>query len=230
MNRLQEAMVTNLVGVASGLGTSFFSWWVLFHVIVPKIDFSKKISKRKAQDNSGYTYRIKIANSGNRDIVSVECTARLIVDWDGTNNWKAFYIPLNPAGDRKTELPKISKGGVRVFRLYISQIKSLRMSSRVPANIKLAAEDGTLELEEILCLGTNAKLKIYIAGNDGFSGARKVFESSYYSLSDIVSGRFQNLEVVPAAPDDEEDIAEIKASNLERGSDHGSDRTDLDLP
>ncbi len=197
---------------------------MLFHGIVPKIEFSKKISKRKPQEDADYTYHVKIANYGNRDILSVECIARLIVDWEGTKNWKAFYIPLNPSGDRKTELPKIPKGGVRVLRLYVSQIKNIRTSYLVPADIKLAAENGTLGLEDVLRLGVTAKFKIYIAGNHGFSGARKVFESGYYTLNDIAYGKFKDLEVVPSAPFEQETVTGLRNNEPEMDADLGLDQ------
>jgi hypothetical protein len=197
MNKLSETILSNLIGVATGLGTSFFSWWVLFHVIVPRIQFSNKISKRKSKDHAGYDYRVKILNSGSRDIVGVECIARLIIDWEGKGNWKAFYIPMNPAGERKTELPKIKKNGNRVLLLYVSLINSIRNRGVVPDYIKSAAEEGTLGLEELFSLGTLSKLKVYISGYDEFSGARKVFESKFYSYKDIVDGTFDKLEVIP---------------------------------
>jgi hypothetical protein len=200
MNRLSEIVISNLFGVATGLSTSFISWWVLFHAIVPKIQFSNAISKRKSKDHAGHDYRVKILNSGQRSIVGVECTARLIIDWEGRKNWKAYYIPMNPSGERKTELPKITKNGNRVLLLYVSLIQSIRKSGMVPNHVKLAAEEGTLELEEILALGSNAKIKIYVSGYDEFSGARKVFESRFYSCIDIVYGRFGELEVIPAVP------------------------------
>jgi hypothetical protein len=198
MNRLSEIVISNLTGVAAGLGTSFLSWWVLFHVIVPRIEFSNKISKRRSRDHAGHDYRVKILNLGRRSIVGVECIARLIIDWEGKNNWKAFYIPMNPAGERKTELPKIKKNGNRVLILYVSLIQGIRKSGNVPDHIKMAAEEGTLELEAILSLGANAKLKIYVSGYDEFSGARKVFESDFYSCTDIVHGKFSELEVIPS--------------------------------
>ena len=197
MNKLSETILSNLIGVATGLGTSFFSWWVLFHVIVPRIQFSNKISKRKSKDHAGYDYRVKILNSGSRGIVGVECIARLIIDWEGKGNWKAFYIPMNPAGERKTELPKIKKNGNRVLLLYVSLINSIRNRGVVPDYIKSAAEEGTLGLEELFSLGTQSKLKVYISGYDEFSGARKVFESKFYSYKDIVDGTFDKLEVIP---------------------------------
>ena len=199
MNKLSEIALSNLIGVATGLSTSFLSWWVLFHVIVPRIQFSKSISKRKSKDHAGHDYRVKILNSGRRSIVGVECIARLIIDWEGKKNWKAFYIPMNPAGERKTELPKIIKNGNRVLILYVSLIQGIRKSGIVPDHIKLAAEEGSLELEAILSLGANAKLKIYVSGYDEFSGARKVFESRFYSYMDIVYGKFGELEVIPSA-------------------------------
>jgi len=69
----------------------------------------------------------------------------------------------------------------------------------------LAALDGrTPTLENLLSLGTEAELVVWVLAFDEFSGARKAFISKHYRLNDICEGKFggqDGLEVVPLDSD-----------------------------
>lgn len=197
MSKISELIISNAIGLVLGLGTSFFSWWVLFHKIVPKIEFCPYISKIPRGKDGGFSYRIKFKNTGKRAIIDVQCTARLVVDWEGTKkNWTVAYIPLNSSGDRKTELPKVGKGGSRVLYFYLKDITTFKISHKYPDEFREKASENTITLEDILALGEKSEIKIYVTGYDEFSGSKKVFESKYFSVSDIKNGVFKDLDVV----------------------------------
>jgi len=122
---LANPLVAQLLGLLVGLFTSFFSWWVLFHVVVPKIEFSPWISKLPTQDDgSGYRHRVKFKNVGRRKIVDLQVTARLAVrDLVFKDTWNAVYIPLNREGERMYDMPAIAPRGERVLRLFVSEVR-----------------------------------------------------------------------------------------------------------
>jgi hypothetical protein len=198
-----EVLITNLLGFFIGLLTSFFSWWVLFHWIVPKLEFSKDISKFPADDDSsGYSYRIKFLNTGNRSLVDLQVVARLsIKGLTIPRNWFTIKIPLEWNGDLKAEFPKLSPKTNRIVRLFISHAASLKVSSHIPEHIRDKARLGKLTLEDLMALGSSSKLVIWVFGYDEFSGSRKLFKSYDYQSIDIKQGRFGRLEVTRGIDD-----------------------------
>lgn len=203
---MEGLLISNILGFVVGLLVSFVFWLFFSRVLVPKIGFSDSISKRVSRGSNGYDYRVRFKNIGRRGIISVECIARFIVDWEGNGTWTAVYIPMNPDGARKTELPKIApaekapgNGGTRTMFLYPNLVQEFRSGLRYPEEFRAKAIAGTLELEDMFQLGADAELKVYVFGYDEFSGARKLYESKYYKLPDIKLGEFENrgLEIKP---------------------------------
>jgi hypothetical protein len=52
--------------------------------------------------------------------------------------------------------------------------------------------DDSITLEELMKLGNDSELILYVTGFDEISGARKTFESKAYKISDIKEGKFNN--------------------------------------
>jgi hypothetical protein len=198
-----DNLLTNLLGFLVGLLTSFLTWWILAHWIIPKIEFSKDISKLKTEDDgSGYMYRIKFINVGRRGLIDMQVVARLLIKGLSIpRNWVTIKIPLEWNGSYKTEIPKLSAKSNRIIRLFLSSSPDLQMNSYIPEVIRDKARLGKLTLEELLSLGSRAKLTIWVFGYDEFSGARKLFKSYEYQAEDIKDGRFGRLEVVGSSTD-----------------------------
>lgn len=65
-------------GFLIGLLTSMMAWHILFHRIVPSLEFFPAIYKKRTDENpSGYKYRIKFRNTGRREVLDVELFAKL---------------------------------------------------------------------------------------------------------------------------------------------------------
>ena len=131
-----DILLTNFFGFLVGLLTSFLSWWILARWITPKIEFSKDISKLKTEgDGSGYMYRIKFINAGRRGLIDMQVVAHLLIKClPIPRKWVTIKIPLEWNG------------------AYIS--------SYLPEVIRDRARLGKLTLEELLALGSRAKLAI----------------------------------------------------------------------
>lgn len=197
---MTDLIVSNILGLIIGLITSFFSWWVIFHKIIPVIEFADFISKVPRQSGKGHSFRIKFRNSGKRAIIGVEVVARLIIKWEGSKTWSVVYVPLSRDGERKVELPKVVNGFSRTLTLFPNLVPAFVANQRYPEEIRAKAKEKKLTMEDVLSLGKESKLKIYLSGYDEFSGARKMFESSFMAAKDIKAGWFDELQLSTQAP------------------------------
>jgi hypothetical protein len=201
-----DVVISSFVGLFIGLFTSFFTWWVLFHMIVPRVEFAQELSRLPTQDDGcGFKYRFKFSNQGRRGLVDVQVTARLsILALQFPHSWSVFRLPLARDGDLHYELPLVSSHNDRVLRFFPSASAEIRESALLPESIRDKARDGSLSLEDLLSLGDAASVTAYMLGNDEFSGARRLFKSQHYRLMDIRDGSFVGMEVKAQQADPDE--------------------------
>jgi len=173
-----------------GIAASFLTWWMLFHWFVPKIEFSPFISKVPRSGGSGFSYRIKIINTGRRSILGVDVYARLVIDWQGKGTLSGLYLPFSSEGEKKFDIPILKRNGNRVLSLFINSVQSFQTNVKYPPTFKEKAIAKTVTMEDALALGKTAYIQVFVSGYDEFSGARRVFESPKYAVSDIYSNRF----------------------------------------
>ncbi len=186
-------MIGLLLGIPLGVLSSLFAWWILFHLIVPKIEFSKKISKSKLDNNpSGYRYAVKMKNSGRRSIIDLELIARLRIRGlkpEYPNNWHPIDIPM--AFNRVPELLPVKKRQfLLVVEFRIADIDAYSQSL-LPNKLSTKVEAETILLEEVMSTGLESNLQVFLFGYDEFSGTRKVFASKKFLVDDISSGKFE---------------------------------------
>ena len=198
---MSEILISNLIGLFIGIVTSFLTWWILFHGIIPKIRFSEHISKLLSTDEkAGWKYRFKFVNCGRRALLDVQVVARLsIKGLHSPDSWTTITIPLELSHDKKYEIPRVPRNANRVLRLFVNQVVDLKQSALFPNDLREKAKNDVLCLEELLALGTESKLLIYVSGYDAFSGARKMFASKGYTVADIREGQFKGLQVLVEA-------------------------------
>lgn len=209
-----------IVGIVLGIVTNFIAWAILFHYFIPKIRFSEQLSKvrikKTREDRSGYRFRVKIENAGRRRIIDIELTARLSVKGLRTKSiWNTLYIPLSPNGDSSYRIPMLLpairrvSGRRKIIFLYPNSTDILRDWSIFPEEMREKARNKELLLEDLLKLGTEAKLEIHAYCYDSFSGTRKLFISEPYTVDvngKIPEGQFDStsLAVIPATVVSEE--------------------------
>ncbi|NKI33354.1 hypothetical protein [Croceivirga thetidis] len=162
-----------LIGIPLGILTSLLAWWILTHKIVPKVSFGKFISKVAIPNSEKYKYRIGIKNSGKRDMLDVDIILELVVKgFDKAVPSNTSYIKLNL---NKPKLPKLKKNGRWALSINLN---------------KLPDSLNGYSLEQLLSL-KSARLRVLVFGYDGYSGARKVFESKDFKLKDIKEQLFE---------------------------------------
>lgn len=193
------ALLSILIGIPFGILSSLIAWWILFYIFVPKVQFSNFISKvRTDETKCGFKYRIAFHNSGRRNVIDAEVYVKLRIIGlkpEYPNNSNVFALPLG-----YNHIPKIrpEKRGIKhIIRLDVIKIDELT-NSTFPDHIRQNFEENHKLLEDLMALGTDTTLQIFIFGYDEFSGTRKVFESKLYKASDIVCGRFarKSLQVI----------------------------------
>jgi len=206
LGRIDWTLIGSIVGnVVISLSTAFaFFYWQL-QIVVPKVRFSKQISKLP-RETGGFRYRVKIENCGRRDMIDIELFARFRVKGlrpDFPGNWHGLTIPM---GGRIPRLRPVRKSLMRDAReLGLKKIDFIDKGP-FPAKILQSAADGSLLLEDLLSLGSKRTLQVFVFAYDAFSGSRKLFESPIYASTDIVPAPFarDSVEVsVDAAQSDE---------------------------
>ena len=188
-----EFILGQVSGFILGLAASFLSWWILVHLVVPCIRFDDIISKSLYDSSAqSFSYRAKIKNIGRRDLVDGYVTATLVIKGlRFPKTWTTFRIPLLLSGETTAPIPVLKRGKNKIFRLCFELCPDLKLSPYVPQDIREEAKKGRLTLERLLAF-EKSYLTLFVVGADAISGARKVFESPQYKLSDIFEGPFKS--------------------------------------
>lgn len=182
-----------LSGFLLGIFTNFVWWVVSTKLIVPKLVFSRYISKQPIENSlnkSGFKYRIKMINSTRRPIYDLEIRVILRIKGLGTTKENAsnYGIALDYEGK------DINKSSIfnsnKIIQLYLNRTHIFFSSDFIPNDIKEKYNSSTLKLEDLLNLGEKAYLTIHASGYDGFSGARKYYTSKKYSVHDIYEAKY----------------------------------------
>ena len=208
---LTNPIVTQFLGLIVGLFTSFFSWWVLFHWLTPSILLSASICKssNRVVSNDGTektsaTYKIQFTNIGYRTIIDFQVRALIRIkgmDNPQSSTWQVAHLVMVEDGGRIYSYPNVDpfrRSKIRwTLLLYLEAVENFK-NHPYPAHIRVKAEDKSLMLEELLSLGTKAEVRVIASGYDEFSGARKIYEKTYF-LNDVKFGRFVKGEVVEDA-------------------------------
>ena len=165
--------VSIIISIPLGILCSIVAWWVLFHGVSPKVEFSNRVGKLPTDDSpSGFRYRIKIRNIGARDAIDLQFHAFVRVKGlspEFPNNISILRIET----DTGHVVRMGRKKGNRIVRLHPEKT-TLFDSARFPPEFRTKQRDGTLTLEDVLSLGNSAFLKMHVFAYDEFSGSRKL--------------------------------------------------------
>jgi hypothetical protein len=197
-----ELLVGIFIGLISGGVSSFIVWFIVYHVLVPRIEFSDHISKITGHDGEP-VYRIKFENCGRRPAIDIRINIRYGVKrtQNKHHRWIVTYIPFSK--DRREQIPflnpvdKNKKGMREVIPLLIND--TTFDENTFPEDIRERYEVGKLRLEDLFAEGHEHGIQVFVFCYDSFSGTRKIFKSKVYGLSDIRPGKFEKNSLKVAA-------------------------------
>ena len=178
-----------LISIPLGAFSSIIAWWILNFWIKPDIKFSEDISM--TYYDSIPIYRFKFENSTLRKIIDISLIAKLrIKGLRFKSTWEVIYLPLDndiiPTINSSKRKQNVTREVPRL-ELGLIETKNFRY---LPNEVKEKVENNTLSLEELMNLGSESELILYVTGYDGISGAKKTFESKPYKISNIKNGIF----------------------------------------
>ena len=196
-----EIIIVSIISFFIGIISSLAVWWILYKKITPTISFTNKILKQSSQEStSGFIYRTKFENSGNRDIVDVKIYAKLNIKGLKyvKSKYEVTYLPVSFDGIYPIVKPVKRTKKRPIIR--INPNKKGEFTRKVyPDNIQKKANEEMLTLEDLLNLGIDSFIEIIAMGYDDYSGARKVFISNQMRRDDIIVGIFDtdSLNIIP---------------------------------
>lgn len=193
-----------LLPILTGVLASYAVWLYTFRYLVPKIRFSPQISKISTEENnSNWKYRFKFENYGERNMIDITVIVRLQIQGlkkNLTKNWQNIYIKSTGNNYKNIAIIRpLRKKGRRI----VVEIKTYEcdffQKNLFSEEIRSAATNKSLTLEDVLKLGRKANLQIMLLGYDEFSGTRKLFQSKIYTVEDIAEGYFdtRSLKIKP---------------------------------
>lgn len=194
---------------------SFFSAWV-FWILTFKysninIIFSDKLEKRRhARDGGGHEilYRVRLVNNGRRDLIEVSLVAKVSMTMENGKTY-ATHFPvgdecINPIirrrkSDREAENDNeycatnnvLKNYKIHYYGLYVNDIAYKEFAKEeYKSQIREKAKAKTLVVDDIFEAYPDARIVVYVFGNDSVTGARRKFESPEYRKENIMEGRF----------------------------------------
>lgn len=169
---------------------SYCFWFLTFRISLTNIIFAKYLAKayKPADANEPYSYRIRFANIGYRDLIELTILAKLVIKENTHNRVFFMNVTRHEKEGLVVVLPSIvtykikKRSNLRTMTLHISESMKEGLSDVLGENF---------QLDDLFAkYGNNITITVYIFGNDRITGARKLFESPNYTIKDIKEGDF----------------------------------------
>lgn len=185
-----------LLGVPLGVVASLFAWYVLFHSFSPRLSFSKSISEQRRASGEIF-HRIMIVNSGHRTVIDLDIHVRLLATGIGRfpHNWYGVDVPIT-----LPKVPILYKGRNKIFGFKLDCPKVFDRDTW-GNNIVDKAQKNSLLISDLLDIGTDAYIQVFVFGYDEISGSRHLNMSHSYRLSNIEEATFKNISLVKSDKD-----------------------------
>lgn len=179
------------------LAASALFWVLTFKLSLTDVRFSPKLEKSPSATGKPYhRYRIRFTNLGRRDLFEVSVVVRMRIQLRTTT--QIMYLNC---GDQNF-LPVLcrwpsfrSKASPQVPTLAITPSDSmLRELTKTfyTSHIRSCAQNGKISLDDLFQeYGDRIQLEIFVYGTDRVTGARRMFTSPVYTVSNVEEGRFR---------------------------------------
>ena len=189
-----------ILGIVSSIVASAVFWYVFFRISQTNVEFSPIIAKSKSTGEypGDIRYRIKLINSGYRDLIEITMLVKISIKMSKNKASNYTYIGIG----NESMLPLLrgrryqyrSKGlsCAHTLTLYPIEttIKEFQKDIYTEFIVKQAKE-GALCLDDIFNeYGTRVKLTVFLYGNDELTGARRMFKSKVFKIEDTEFGKY----------------------------------------
>lgn len=175
---------STVTGIVLGVVSSFIFWYIIVHIIVPKIEFKPFILESPSNSTlSGYKYRVLLANKTWRQVIDAEFFVRVRIKGLRPNrpkNWTIVKVPLDD-----NRIPVLINTIPRyILELQMNKIE-LDNTFIYPQEFIKKYQEKKITLRDLLELGTDATIQVSGFGYDNLSGTRKLMQSKVYTIQDI---------------------------------------------
>ena len=187
-----------VVGFAAGIVASIAAWWIVLIYFTPRIEVSalNRLPRAPDVEPCGYRYRVKVRNlQRSYGIAELSLHARLVIrglDEKRPEVFTAFAIPVGDAvpfpfldGRRARERVEDSE---RVYTLRVHDLVD-NAPKLMPAEVHVALQSRTQQLEELLTLGSDAFVRIAVTSSHARSGFRRTI-ATRARREEITEGEF----------------------------------------
>ncbi len=196
---LISALKTIALGLISSIVASVIFWILSFRYSRTKVVFSEYITKSKntGEYHGENRYQVKLINAGRQNLIEIAISARLSILIDGKSHNTYIGLGHNNTlpmlyGRKNWTNKKILPSQYPfIFTLHpIKETWKEFTKSHYSDAIREKAIHNELSLDDIFdAYGDTMTIRIFLFGNDGLTGARKVF-SIFYTSANITHGSF----------------------------------------
>ena len=184
-----------LLGAAIGLVLSYGQWHVLAHIIIPRIRAGEFVSNRLLDNTDPrglrHLYRVRIRNVS-RFRTILDLTVWSIVRVPRYDAQRPKLTGIIPVPVQDVPVPALSPRRMWYFSLFTEKIPESALRYLPRDIVETLKREEHVTLETLLTLRPGSHLRLYVAGFDKFSGARRVYQSRDYFIDDIQPKRFPN--------------------------------------
>lgn len=182
-----------LLGAVVGLVLSFLLWLVLAHGVAPRLEWGEHLVR---EDVDGVPiYRFAISNAGAKGVLR----RRVILDVSVSAVLRMGRLSADDRYDALVDVPlSVSRlPRLRATRLVRVDVARLAEDPRMAALLRTA--QGTLTvnpLESLVEVNGDATIRVYVLGDDSYSGGRRLFVQDY-RLAAILRGHYSGTTIEP---------------------------------
>jgi hypothetical protein len=183
---------SQFVFLFAGALLAYGQWYVLAHIVVPRIAAEDFITIRAGHgETSAPIYRIRIRNkSAFRKIIDLEATGVLRLpryDPDHPRRTATVSIPM-----QDPRLMQLSPRRAWFFTFMPDAIPETA-GRYLPSELRRQIHAAGADLRTLLELLPEANMRVYLAGYDAYSGARRVYASREYTVESLLDRDYDPL-------------------------------------
>lgn len=182
-----------LFGILAGVFVSILTHLYKVKISPPKLIFGEEICRTTYADQTiGFKYIYK--NSGKRRLIDVSIKAHIKLPGLSKQNPKLNQI-IRFNTDNHDRF--IINPGKEISNKLIINTESIRNNKFISLSLKSKIDaDEEITIEDLFELSPQAKIQIFVMGNDELTGLRKAFESKEYTKNSITNGIFDRKTLV----------------------------------